>query len=124
MADATGDDDQRSNDEVSLLARLLGDNELRRRFVDDSQRVAQELTDDPASMEFLMRLDPLQLEAQAETLIAKRQHEVAQFLPETWERHGLVVQGLLCSFSLARGTQSSPARRRSIRALAHQSVRS
>ncbi len=88
MGDATIDDDQHSNDEVSLLARLLGDNELRQRFVGDSQLVARELTDNPGSIEFLMRLDHQQLECQAETLVAKRQHEVAELLPETWQQLG------------------------------------
>lgn len=88
MADATGDDVQRSDDEVSLLARLLGDAELRRRFVHDSRQVARELTDDSSSLEFLLALDHRQLEEQAETLISKRQHEVAQLLPETWQRLG------------------------------------
>lgn len=88
MGDARIDDDQNSTDEVALLARLLGDAELRRRFVGDSQLVARELTDDSATIEFLMRLDHRQLENQAETLVAKRQHEVAELLPETWQQLG------------------------------------
>lgn len=99
MGDANIDDDQNSNDEVSLLARLLGDAEVRRRFVGDSQLVARELTDDPATVEFLMRLDHLQLESQAETLVAKRKHEVSQLLPETWERLGSSSASLFKSYA-------------------------
>lgn len=99
MGDATGDDDQHSNDEVSLLARLLGDAELRRRFVGDSQQVARELTDDPPTIEFLMKLDHVQLESQAETLVAKRKHEVSQLLPETWERLGSSSASLFKSYT-------------------------
>lgn len=99
MADATGNDDQHANDEVSLLARLLGDNALRRRFVADSQQVTRELTDDPDCTEFLASLDHLQLVNQAETLIAKRQHEVAQLLPETWKRPGGISASLFKSYA-------------------------
>ena len=88
MADAVGDDTQRSNNEVLLLARLLGDAELRRRFAGNAQQVARVLTDDPDSIDFLTRLDSLQLESQAETLITKRQFEVAELLPTTWQRLG------------------------------------
>jgi hypothetical protein len=100
MADATGDHDQSSNDEVSLLARLLGDATLRRRFAGDSQQVAQELTDDSASIEFLMRLDHLQLESQAETLVVKRRHEVADFLPLTWHRLGTSAAALFETYAV------------------------
>lgn len=99
MADATSDDDQQSTDEVSLLARLLGDNALRRRFVADSQQVTRELTDDPGCIEFLASLDHFQLENQAETLVAKRQHEVAQLLPETWKRPGGISASLFKSYA-------------------------
>lgn len=99
MADATDADDQHSNDEVSLLARLLGDSELRRRFVGDSQRVARELTNNPATIEFLMRLDPLQLKNQAEALVAKRQYEVSQRLPETSKRLGCSEASLFKSYA-------------------------
>jgi hypothetical protein len=99
MADATSDGDQQTNGEVSLLARLLGDNALRQRFIADSQQVTRELTDDPGCIEFLASLDHLQLENQAETLVAKRQHEVAQLLPETWKRPGGISSSLFKSYA-------------------------
>ena len=88
MAEVASDDDEYYGEEVSLLSLLLGDVELRRRFIGNSQQVARELTDDPATIEFLMKLDHLQLEKQAESLVSKRQHEVAALMPVTWQQLG------------------------------------
>jgi len=88
MAEVASDDNEYYGEEVSLLSLLLGDVELRRRFIGNSQQVARELTDDPATIEFLMKLDHLQLEKQAESLVSKRQHEVAALMPVTWQQLG------------------------------------
>jgi hypothetical protein len=77
-----------SDDEVSLLSRLLCDDVLRRRFCDDRDAVAAELTECPSTAAFLTSLNAAQLEAQAETLTRKRQHEVAQILAATWQSLG------------------------------------
>lgn len=69
---------------VSLMSRLLSDAELRRQFHEDRQSVVARLTDDPEAMAFLESVDSQQLDAQAETLISKRQHEVAELMPQTW----------------------------------------
>lgn len=74
--------------QVALLSRLLSDSHLRQQFYEDRERVAVELADDDADATFLLTIDPVQLEAQAETLISKRQHEVAQLLPLTWKQLG------------------------------------
>lgn len=71
---------------VALLARLLSDRQLRSRFRDNASDVARELADDQAGRAFLLSLDHRLLEAQAETLITKRLHEVSQLLPLTWKR--------------------------------------
>jgi hypothetical protein len=99
MADATGDDDQHSNDEVLLLARLLGDASLRARFLQQPRQVADELTQCPVAIAFLESLDHVQLEAQAETLRLKRQHEVALLLPETWQNLGKKAATLFETYS-------------------------
>lgn len=72
----------------TLLARLLSDGELRRRFRDNREQVVNELTDCDSVAAFLLAIDSEQLDAQAETLIAKRQHEVASTLPGSWHKLG------------------------------------
>jgi len=84
MPDVTVPDDSMPDSEVALLTRLLSDSNLRRRFRENAEEVARQLTDEPLLVSFLMSLDHPQLEAQAATLIMKRQHEVAQLLPMTW----------------------------------------
>lgn len=76
------------NVEVALLSRLLTDDGLRKRFCEDRERVVAELADDPATATFLSAIDGGQLDAQAETLLGKRQHEVAELLPQTWRHLG------------------------------------
>lgn len=72
--------------EVDLLSRLLSDSVLRQRFRENSFDVIEELTDSAEAATFLSAINHEQLEAQAETLIGKRRHEVAQLMPLTFER--------------------------------------
>ena len=76
------------NAEVVLLSRLLSDIGLRKRFCEDREQVVAELTDDATTATFLSAIDFTQLDAQAETLLGKRQHEIAELLPLTWRRLG------------------------------------
>ena len=90
---------QSGHSNVTLLSRLLSDSQLRQRFRADPQRVAVELTDDAADVTFLLSLDHGQLEAQAETLVSKRQHEVAQLLPLTWKQLGHEATSLFRAYA-------------------------
>ena len=99
MTDVLTQNDHDHDDEVSLLARLLADANLRSRFIRESRRVARELTQCPVAIAFLESLDHVQLEAQAETLRLKRQHEVALLLPETWQNLGKNAAPLFETFS-------------------------
>ena len=81
-------DPDTSNPSVALMSLLLSDRELRERFRSNRQALVVELTDDPEAAQFLNSIDASQLDAQAETLISKRQHEVAELLPETWRQLG------------------------------------
>ena len=99
MSDTPSDDDRVPDAEVAMLARLLSDVQLRRRFVDDPGAVALEMTDDPSLVEFLVSLDPAQLEAQAETLVLKRQHEVSALMPKTWQSLGATVVSLFRAYA-------------------------
>lgn len=95
---ASSDVDSTDVTEVAVLSRLLTDAALRRRFAEDPARVAEELTSDTEQLAFLSSLDATQLEAQAETLIGKRRHEVAQILPQTWRQLGTAAADLFQSF--------------------------
>lgn len=66
------------------LARLLSDRALRLRFAADATQVARELELPPCDAEILCAMDPAALEAQAQTLVAKRRGEVARIAPQTW----------------------------------------
>jgi hypothetical protein len=90
---------QSGHSEVALLSRLLSDSQLRQRFREDAQSVALELADDEADVTFLLAIDHAQLEAQAETLVSKRQHEVAQLLPLTWKQLGQEAAGLFRTYA-------------------------
>ncbi|MFT5095977.1 MAG: hypothetical protein ACKVII_20805 [Planctomycetales bacterium] len=84
--DGKQSDSKDSDANVALLAQLLSDRQLRIRFRENVDDMVRELTDDQAGRAFLRSLDHRLLEAQAETLITKRQHEVAQLLPLTWKQ--------------------------------------
>ncbi|MGZ0172527.1 MAG: hypothetical protein ACKVHE_23555 [Planctomycetales bacterium] len=99
MSDTPSDDDRVPDAEVAVLARLLSDVELRRRFVEDPERVALEITDAPLLVTFLVGLNPAQLEAQAVTLVSKRQHEVSELLPKTWRRLGATAASLFRAYA-------------------------
>ncbi|MGI9473235.1 MAG: hypothetical protein ACR2NZ_16965 [Rubripirellula sp.] len=73
---------------TDLLARLLTDRHLRERFVREPAEVAAVLTHDGVQREFLLHLDRQRLVEQAESLIRKRQHEVAGLVPSTWASLG------------------------------------
>jgi hypothetical protein len=67
-------------DAVTVLGRLLADAALRAELRRDPDALARMLGADPAE---LRGLDPAGLEAQAETLLVKRFHEVGKLLPLT-----------------------------------------
>ncbi len=75
-------------DLTTALARLLSDARLRREYTLDATALAHRLDVDASHLEGFLGLDRDGLEIQAETLVAKRFHEVASMLPETIARYG------------------------------------
>ncbi|MDG2221771.1 MAG: hypothetical protein P8L85_10335 [Rubripirellula sp.] len=73
---------------IEILGRLLQDRGLRERLAKDRAAVAKELGIAADQASFIDGLNVHQLEAQAESLIQKRQHEVSRVIPETWSRLG------------------------------------
>lgn len=71
-------------DFTQAVARLLSDRVLRERFRADPESVAVALTNNATDRSLVAGLDSAQLEMQAETLLAKRRHQVAARLPKTW----------------------------------------
>lgn len=76
-------------DFTSVLGRLLADGGLRARFRLDPVGTAAEL-----GVEELAALDPEGLERQAETLLAKRLHEVSKLMPASFASLGLAAAPL------------------------------
>ena len=74
-----------THDPTAILARLLTNRSLREAFLEAPQVVASELTDQSDVQAFLLQLAPENLQAQAESLISKRQGEVATLIPATWQ---------------------------------------
>ncbi len=73
---------------VNVLARLLADPALRRRFESSRESVLNELGLDEQEAQALCQLDLATLNRQAESLIRKRHAEVARLLPATWKQGG------------------------------------
>lgn len=71
-------------DQVEAIAKLLASTRLRQRFADTPQVVAMSLADNVEDMEFLLMLDPGQIEAQAKLLLNKRAREVARLIPHSF----------------------------------------
>lgn len=75
-------------DAVEVMGLLLRDRELRIRFANAPSAVVRELGLVPSQASFVCALDLRQLSVQAESLIRKRQSEVARLVPKTWLRLG------------------------------------
>lgn len=75
-------------DWVTAQARLLSDSALRAEFRNDPGGVANRLGIPIAEQPDFLKLDPAQLEAQANGLITKRMHEVRRLLPITFANLG------------------------------------
>ncbi len=75
-------------DWVTAQARLLSDSTLRAEFQNDPGGVANQLGIPIEEQPDFLKLDPAQLEAQANGLITKRMQEVRQLLPLTFENLG------------------------------------
>lgn len=75
-------------DAIEALGLLLRDRALRKRFASDQSAVVKELGVASDQATFLCELNVQQLDAQARSLIRKRQAEVARLVPETWLRLG------------------------------------
>ena len=75
-------------DLVSALGRLLTDRPLREEFAADPDSAADRLGVCGAERATFCALNPTELAAQADGLIAKRLHEVASLLPVTFRRLG------------------------------------
>ena len=75
-------------DEIHPLAKLLSERRLREEFRRDRLQVIDELNVSAAQAEQLMSISMEQLDAQAESLIAKRYNEVRELAPQTWMRLG------------------------------------
>ena len=73
---------------VDAQTRLLIDANLRCRFRSNPDSVAHELAIGDSEKRLFVSLDPAELEAQAESLIRKRFHEVQQRLPKTCDGMG------------------------------------
>lgn len=73
---------------TAILARLLTNRSLREAFFDAPETVAAQLTDQDDVRAFLVQLDRESVKAQAESLISKRQGEVATLIPTTWRYLG------------------------------------
>lgn len=73
---------------TAILARLLTDQTLREAFLDAPEAVAAQLTNQDDVRAFLLQLDRESVKAQAESLISKRQGEVATLIPATWQSLG------------------------------------
>lgn len=67
------------------LARLLSDRPLRLGFAADKWAVARELKLLPEEAAILCAIDPRELDAQAQSLLAKRRGEVSTIAPRTWK---------------------------------------
>jgi hypothetical protein len=76
-------------DLTHALARLLTDRSLRRRFRADRSAVSRELSLQPDDAAILCAIDPPELDAQAQSLLAKRLGEVARIAPRTWKALGI-----------------------------------
>lgn len=70
-------------DVVSALAHLLSDQVLRERFIAEPRHVAMKLGLQGRDLEVVCKLDALDLERQATTLLKKRWHEVSKLIPRT-----------------------------------------
>lgn len=81
---------------AEALGRLLADPALRREFRRDPAGTAARLD------ATLSGIDPAALEKQAESLVAKRLHEVAKLMPRTFERLGPAASGLFRGFAGTR----------------------
>ncbi len=86
-------------DLTTALGRLLSDAALRREHVRDPRALARRLEVDAAHLAAFLGLDRDGLEIQAETLIAKRFHEVAGMLPETTARLGATARARFFEFA-------------------------
>ena len=75
-------------DAVEAMGLLLRDRELRIRFKNDREATLKEIDIAPEQRSFVSALDPKQMEAQAESLLRKRQNEVSRLIPQTWSRLG------------------------------------
>ncbi len=70
-------------DFTTALARLLTDRSLLESYRVDARETAERLSVRPSDVDAFLSLDAADLEAQAETLVRKRFHEVAGMIPET-----------------------------------------
>lgn len=76
---------------VDVVGRLLTDKALRQAFRDNASETMRGLGLEPNDAAILAALEPDQLEAQAQTLIAKRWSEVRRMLPRTFAAVGLAA---------------------------------
>lgn len=81
---------------AEALGRLLADPALREEFRRDPAGTAARLD------ATLSGIDPAALEKQAESLVAKRLHEVAKLMPRTFERLGPAASGHFRGFAGTR----------------------
>lgn len=73
---------------TEILGLLLQDSRLRKRLAKNRTAVMRELGAAQEQASFINGLNLQQLEAQAESLIRKRQYEASRVIPETWSRLG------------------------------------
>ena len=84
---------------TTALGRLLADTDLRRQFINDPERVAEEMAIREEDRSALLALDVNELDRQAETLIDKRFHEVCGIIPRTIARLGCKVHAIFHRFA-------------------------
>ncbi len=83
-----------NTDLVSAIAKLLSDPVARRRFREDAEALAREWGVPASDVDAFAKLDPDEIERQANGLLNKRWHEVQQQIPETVQSLGGEAAGL------------------------------
>ena len=73
-------------DLTTAVGRLLTDPVLRREFENSPVEVARKVAIRDVDREAFLSLDPREVQAQAQTLLEKRLHEVARLLPVTFKQ--------------------------------------
>ncbi len=75
-------------DVVNALGQLLHDQQLLKRFIENRESVIEELGIAKDQSAFFLNLKDEQLKTQADSLVHKRRGEVAELIPNTWDRLG------------------------------------